>query len=454
MAREVAGILLSIILIGVVVAGCAIGAATDPSKTAIEGPSTWSLQALGYSDLDFPCERSRESISVEFMLPEDAAQGPEKWYILQLHFSIQFGEESKVADPSSYGRTYVSAGTNGYTCAQIKFINEEQDGEIVIKWGTGSENLLGPSTDSTTSLEVEDVQFANYLRTLGVLPGKNVLTVTLEQYDGAKVESLTIFADSGIECTLQPPSWWEEETEAWETLLTEEEATTLEVALSDPRVQELLEGKNYTIDQFGLYELEETVTSESRTLTRRGSRVDILFDTVHEIEYDWPWPPGRQRHRMERVPDLDIIIDMDKWEVIGISPTPQSWGTKTGRLRPLVRQEFTEEEKEEAIQIVLNEEHVQELLQGKNYTVRRVGVWREGQETVGAVVAIGFDQLYFIDYNWPRWDSENEQRVYLHRAVHVEGIVATVDFRSGEVIEVTDSPVLTSKEGTEEGQND
>ncbi len=451
MAREVVGILVSIILIGVVVAGCGIGAATDPSKTAIEGPSTWSLEALGYSDLVFPCQKSRESISVQFVLPEDAAQGPENWYILNLHFSIEFSEECKVADPSSYGRTYVSAGTNGYTCAQIKFINEEEDGEIVIKWGTGSENLLGPSTDSTTSLEIEDVQFANYLRTLGVLPGKNVLTVTLEQYDGAKVESLIIFADSGIECTLQPPSWWEQEHDippgmVPPTKLTEEEeARALDIVLSDPRVQELLEGRGYAVDRIG---------SQSFSDPPDAVKVDIRFDTVHEIEYDWPWPPGEERHLKERVRVITIELSLEEGKVMGISPWKQPWITAGLPPGPSKIPKLTEEEKEEAIQIALKDEHVQELLQGKNYTVRTVGVWHEGEEKLGAAVVIGFDQVYFIDYNWPRWDCQNEQRVYLHRAVHVEEIVATVDFRSGEVIEVTDSPVLTSKEGTGGGQND
>jgi hypothetical protein len=411
----------------------------------IDSQGMWTLERLGYSDLVFPCQEPHEAIQVEYVLLEDAAQGPESWYVLHLHFSIKFSEQSQVTSSFPYGRTYVSAGTNGYTCAQIKYMNEEADGHIVINWNIGSENLLGGhSSHSSTFLNIEDVCFANYLRTLGVWPGKNILTFTLTQYDGAKVESLTIFADSGIEWTFHGR---ERETEPWETLLTEEEeAKTLEVALSNPKVKELLEGKNYTISKFGLYRMEETITSKSRTVTRRESKVDILLNKVYEIEYNWPWPPGEQQHRTERVRELDILIDLDKGKVIGISPFPQGWSDKEGRLSPCVKLELTEEEKEKAIQIMLEDKHVQELLQGRSYSIENFGVAHEGKEMIGAGVIIRFDQIYSIDYGWPRWDYEKDERVYIHRAVPVEKMSIVVDFRSGEVREIVAWPLSPKKE--------
>ena len=95
MGKKVTAIVVTLILIGVV-AGCGIGTVTEPSKQVIDLPCTWSLESLGYSDLVFSCENPHEAKSVKFTLTEDAAQGPENWYIVHLHFSIKFSEESEV----------------------------------------------------------------------------------------------------------------------------------------------------------------------------------------------------------------------------------------------------------------------------------------------------------------------------------------------------------------------
>ena len=220
MKRKIIAAGVSIVLLGLAIVGCSTGAAgklRHGDIRTIDSLGMWSLEKLGYSDLVFPCQEPREEISVEYILPEDAAQGPETWYIFHLHFSIKFSEESKVTGFFPYGRTYVGARTNDRPCAMVTFRNKEEDGKIVIDWNTGSENLLGGgSWQRSTSLNIEDVRFASYLctwdpfhKTSGVLPSKNVLTFTLEQCDGAKVQSLTIFADSGIECTSKPG--WEGE---------------------------------------------------------------------------------------------------------------------------------------------------------------------------------------------------------------------------------------------------
>jgi hypothetical protein len=174
---------------------CAAGPRT------IDSPGLWSLEKLGYSDLVFPDKKPLEETAIKYILPESAAQGPENWYALYLHFSIEFSGNS------DNGTAYVSASTNGRAAAQVKFVTEKQpDGSLTVDWITGSENLIkGDVKHSTSSLRIEDIHFANYLQTSGVKPGLNVLTFKLEQYDGAKVKSLQIFSDSGIALTLQPP---------------------------------------------------------------------------------------------------------------------------------------------------------------------------------------------------------------------------------------------------------
>jgi hypothetical protein len=190
-------IVLSAVLVALLtLVSCAAG------PRMIDSLGLWSLEKLGYSDLIFPDKEPLEATSIKYILPESAAQGPENWYVIYLHFSIEFSDES------DDGSVYVSASTNGRTAAQVKFVIEKhQDDSLTIDWITGSENLIkGDVKQSTSSLSIEDIHFANYLQTSGVKPGLNVLTFKLEQYDGAKVRSLQIFSDSGIALTLHPPS--------------------------------------------------------------------------------------------------------------------------------------------------------------------------------------------------------------------------------------------------------
>ncbi len=354
MGRKVIAVGLSIVLLGLAMVACSTAVASEPpgaiqvqgekgnvteivpimaerqgNLRLVNSLGVWTLNKLGYSDLVFPCQEPYEAMQIEYMLPKNAAQGPKSWYILHLHFSIKFSEESEVTGGFPYERTYVEASTgapdDSYPCAMIKFMNQERDdGQIVIDWNIGSENLLGgESSWSSTSLNIEDVRFENYLRTSGVWPGRNVLTFTLTQYDGAKVESLTIFADSGIKYTSEPNPMWEESWGEQEmppgfeapTKLTEEQkAKTLDIALNDSRVQELLQKKNYTI-------LE--IASDDYSDPPEKSRVVILLDKIYKIEYDWPWPPGRQQHETYVVRFLDIFVNLQEGMVLGISPEPQ-----------------------------------------------------------------------------------------------------------------------------------
>ena len=156
----------------------------------------WTLEELGYSDLVFPCQEDVETISIEYILPENAAQGPENWYVIHLNFLIKF------SDQSEEGRCYVSALTNDYSCAQIKFETKMVDNSLIIDWST-VDLINGGIEYSTSSLsiDVSDVSFSNYLQISGVKPGLNVLTFKLEQYEGIKVTNLRVFDSSGIEYT-------------------------------------------------------------------------------------------------------------------------------------------------------------------------------------------------------------------------------------------------------------
>lgn len=61
----------------------------------IDKSGAWSLTRLGYSDLVFPCTERFEAIQMEYTLPEDAAQGPDKLYAMALIFHIKFSANSE-----------------------------------------------------------------------------------------------------------------------------------------------------------------------------------------------------------------------------------------------------------------------------------------------------------------------------------------------------------------------
>ncbi|MDE3090453.1 MAG: hypothetical protein KGJ80_13810 [Chloroflexota bacterium] len=132
-----------------------------------------------------------------YYLPRGATQGPDSWYLLRLHFRLELAENS------APGLVYVSVSTNDRTAAQVKF-QLYRVGGLIIHWDT-VDLLEGEEHFFTLSPSIE-VFFSNYLQTAGVLPGLNTLTVSLEAYDGAKVNRLVVFDDSGIEYTpLGPP---------------------------------------------------------------------------------------------------------------------------------------------------------------------------------------------------------------------------------------------------------
>jgi hypothetical protein len=169
--------------------------ATD--NRLIDSFGIWTLEKLGYSDLIFPCQQDTETISVEYSLPQHAAQGPRNWYLIHLNFRIEFSEQSQD------GLCYVSAFTNKKSCAEIEFIPKREDGSLIIDWNT-VDLINGPINYSSSSSTI-DVSFTNYLQTSGVNPGLNVLTFALEKYGGAQVKSLKILQSSAIEYTAVSP---------------------------------------------------------------------------------------------------------------------------------------------------------------------------------------------------------------------------------------------------------
>jgi hypothetical protein len=203
-ARRPTLLALAALAAGLVVAAAA--AASTRAPRLIDGHGLWTLKRLGYGERAFGPRREFEPGKryrfgrVLYRLPKGARQGPEDWYIVRLRFRIRFM-------PGSRGRIWLSADTRARTSAQIEFeLSPDTVGWSTVGWVDGSQS------GRTTGRELE-LRFANYLRTAGVRGGVNALVFQVEGYpdrdvpgSSVGVESLRIYADSGIDFTPDDPA--------------------------------------------------------------------------------------------------------------------------------------------------------------------------------------------------------------------------------------------------------
>ena len=105
------------------------------------------------------------------------------------------------------------------------------------------------------------------------------------------------------------------------TLTQEEEARAKEIALSDPGVQKLLEGKEYVIEAVGLIHDGEL---------KIGALVVLRLDKSYWFDCDWPYAPylGEGRYGAEKTYHLalwarmlDISVNLEEGRVVEINTT-------------------------------------------------------------------------------------------------------------------------------------
>lgn len=108
-------------------------------------------------------------------------------------------------------------------------------------------------------------------------------------------------------------------------VLTEaEKKMAIDIALSDPRVQELIADKAYTICDIGV--------AHTTDLVKIGAAVNICFDQTYELEYDWPFVYSSEegkliedytRHEELPVQSLEVFVNFQRGDVVEqISPIP------------------------------------------------------------------------------------------------------------------------------------
>lgn len=342
-----------------------------------------TLEQLGYGDLTIAGGEEAETL-IEFTLPDDATQGPDTWYLMNFHFLVEFEEDS--------GSGFCDVRAKPGASVQFETLRVNDSPYIRIN---GQEA-------ASTSTRIE-VRYYSYLSLRSVRPGKNEVNFTYKEYQGARVSSVTVYSDTAIEVTDLAPSTSDEEIK----VSVQEEEKAREIAFGDPRVQELVKDKEYAIrisqaqDMVGLADQPPDDDIEVRLVFAKNYMIE-------DIEAS----------------GLDIFVDLDEGVVtylfpLGLNGMP----------------ELAASAREKAIGIALADTRVQRELEGKPYTVERVGITMGGPVgRLGANVRFVFNTPYPLERQAPS-APERQQT----------GVKAFVNLREERVVDVlTDtSPVVT-----------
>jgi len=334
-----------------------------------------TLKQLGYGDLTINGGEEAETPVIEFTLPDDATQGPDTWYIMNFHFLVEFEEDSG----SGFCDVRAKPG------ASVQFETLRVNDSPYIR--------INGQDDASTSTRIE-VRYYNYLSLRSVRPGKNEINFTYKEYQGARVKSVTVYNDTAIEVIGMAPSASDEEIKA----SPQEEEKAREIAFGDPRVQELIEGKEYAV---------------------RISRADGILRSLGEppdddIEVRLAFAKNYMIEDIE-ASGLDIFVDLDEEIVtylfpLGLNGMP----------------ELTASTRERAVGIALADARVQQELAGKPYTVDKIGISMGGPVgRLGANVLFAFDTPYPLERKAP--SAPDRQ---------LTGVKAFVNLKEGRVAQV------------------
>lgn len=172
------------------------------AETPVDGDVTWSLAQSLSATPDSPTPEGPTQAQVLRAPPMDlgtvSGQGPEEWYVGEMHFRLTLPEDLD-------GILYVSANTNGQTFAQLKY-DFRRIREAGGLYSVSTATLLEGGTTKLSRDRTVEVTFENYLRAGGVRPGMNEFNVQLERIYGAQYTSFTLANDAtGITKTRDSP---------------------------------------------------------------------------------------------------------------------------------------------------------------------------------------------------------------------------------------------------------
>lgn len=114
---------------------------------------------------------------------------------------------------------------------------------------------------------------------------------------------------------------------------------------------------------------------------------------------------------------------------------------------------LTESEEARAVEIALSDPRVQELIEGKEYEIGAIGVWHTDElEKIGAGLHIWFDKPYWIEYNWPliEYNEEKYSSPYyregtFHYALPVQTLGISLNLEEGRVVAIRPMDMIVGR---------
>jgi hypothetical protein len=153
----------------------------------VDSPGYWSLERLGYGS---QANASTERRVFRYSLPANAVQGGKTWYLLRLHYRLEFEPRTGA------GVVQVTGLTNGYTAVLVEYEVKRKASGHRIDWKT-TDLVTGRRHGRLRSGAIH-MRATNFLQTRGVRAGGNRLTIEIEALGHARVRGLTLYLDSGI----------------------------------------------------------------------------------------------------------------------------------------------------------------------------------------------------------------------------------------------------------------
>lgn len=180
------------LLLGIVAAS-APAAAYIGANSAPRADSAYEFETAFALERPLTIETDRGALrnSIEYELPEDAAQGERDWYILDL--LVEVTRERSIPRGA---RSTLTVFTSGYAAAQMQFKRDTVGGQPAVWWGT-QELFTGGASGSFIG-ETATFRYKNYLQISGVRPGLNLLTLSLRAVDGGVVRLARLLPGSRI----------------------------------------------------------------------------------------------------------------------------------------------------------------------------------------------------------------------------------------------------------------
>jgi hypothetical protein len=332
-----------------------------------------TLEELGYDDLTLDGGEETGTASIEYMLSDDATQGPDIWYLINFHFFIEFAEDTG----GGFAEVRASPGPS------VQFETMRVNDSPLVR--------VNELSSASTCIEV---RFFNYLSLRGIGPGKNELTFKVKEYQGSKIKNVTVYKDTAIESTAVAPSTHDEGL----GLSPAERERAEEIAFGDAQVQRLLEGKEYAI-----------------RITRADDLIRLADDSPDDdIEVRLVFARNYMIEDIE-ASALDVFVDLNEGAVTYVFPL----GTNG-------MPELTESVRGKVVDIALDDAGVQQELAGKPYAVERVGITMGGPAgRLGANVLFAFDTPYPLERENPMMPERQ-----------VTGVTAIVNLKEEKVVDI------------------